>query len=214
MLAPDKSEASKGGGMKLFYGVAVSFVLLGCVTSYRDFPVEALDHKPQPGTCVEMYYNIKKFDVLDVGGYSRLQDIFRNAGLCRKMVPVDNVPGKGLYVEVDTKWKPLSLPALVFGYLSISTLTFLPAWSTNDGYLVRYDLYIDGEKKETYSYEITRTAGIWIVLLPFAWVNLLTYGEEQAFEATANQFVKDAGPYLVNTSLFLKPRERNRSEYF
>ena len=187
--------------MKLFYGVALSFVLMGCVATYRDFPVGALDQKPEPGMCSVMYYNVKRFDVLDMGGYSMLQNVFKNAGMCKKMAPVDTSPEKGLYIEVETKWKPITLPAVIFGYLSVSTLTFLPVWSTKDGYLVKYDLYIDGKIKETYNYEITRKAGIWIGLIPFSWINLMTYSEEQAFEATAYQFVDDARPYLLSPEM-------------
>jgi hypothetical protein len=90
----------------------------------------------------------------------------------------------------------LTIPALIFGYLSIATLTILPAWSTKDGYRVKYHLYVDGEEKGVYRYEITRKFGMWIVLLPFVWINLMTYSEEDAFEATAYQFFKDAGPIL------------------
>jgi hypothetical protein len=184
--------------MKLFSGLtAIVFLLTGCAATYRDFPVNALDQKPQKGTCSVMYYNIKRFDILDAGGYSRLQEIFRNEGLCRQMEPVEADPGKGLYIEVEAKWKPVTLPALIFGYLSVSTLTLLPAWSTKDGYLVKYDVYLDGEKKETYHYEITRKAGIWIGLLPFSWVNFITYSEEDAFEAITYQFIHDAQPYLT-----------------
>lgn len=187
--------------MKLFYVVALSFTLMGCVATYRDFPVDALGQKPEPGTCNVMYYNVKRFDILDMGGYSKLQNVFRDAGMCKKMVPVDTNPEKGLYVEVDTKWKPMTMPALIFGYISVSTLTLLPAWSTKDGYVVKYNVHVDGMKVETYNYEITRKAGIWIGLIPFAWINLITHDEEDAFEATAYQFVNDARQYLTSPGL-------------
>ena len=189
--------------MKLFYGVMLAFSLIGsgCVATYRDFPEDALLKKPAPGTCNVMYYNVKRFNILDMGGYNKLQTIFRNAGLCKKMEAVDANPGKGLYVEVVANWKPLTLPALIFGYASLSTLTLLPAWTTNDGYLVKYNVYVDENKMETFNYEITRKAGLWIGLLPFAWINLFTYNEEDAFEATANQFVIDARRYLASPGL-------------
>jgi hypothetical protein len=189
--------------MKLFYVGMLLFVLVasGCATTYRDFPVNALATKPAAGTCDVMHYNVKKFDVLDVGGYSELQTFFRDAEVCRRMVPVDEKPKKGLYVEVETHWKPITMPALVFGYLSVSTLTLLPAWSTKDGYVVKYSVYVDEKKMESYRYEITRTAGLWLGLLPFAWINLLTYNEEDAFKATSNQFVIDARQYLTSPGL-------------
>lgn len=182
--------------MKLIFVLVLTLVLTGCMTTYRDFPIDALDKKPAAGTCEVLEYNIKRFDVLDAGGYSKLQEIFRDAAICRKMVPAETVPGKGLYLEVETRWKPMTLPALVFGYISVSTLTFLPAWSGQDGYVVTYNLHLDGQKKETYRYEMTRKAGLWFGLLPFVWVNAFTYSEEDAFAATANQFVIDAQAYL------------------
>jgi hypothetical protein len=185
--------------MKWLWATLLSISLLGCIATYRDFPVDALARKPAPGTCTVMHFNVKRFDILDAGGYSKLNSMFRNAEICKKMVPVDSAPEKGLYVEIETKWKPMSLPALVFGYLSVSTLTILPAWSTQDGYYVNYHVYMDGMKKETYNYEITRKAGVWIVLLPLAWLNLITYDETDAFEATANQFFMDARQYLAVT---------------
>lgn len=183
--------------MKLICAIILPLMLMGCVATYRDFPIDALDKKPSPGTCNVMNYNVKRFDVLDMGGYTELQSIFRNAGICKKMVPVDQDPGKGLYVEVQTNWKPMTMPALIFGYISVSTLTLLPAWSNHDGYIVKYHVYVDGKKMETYNYEITRKVGLWIVFLPFAWVNFFTNSETDAFEATTYQFVNDARQFLA-----------------
>lgn len=182
--------------MKKIVAGVMLIALIGCVATYRDFPVGALSQPPAPGACDVMYYNVKRFDILDMGGYNKLNSIFRNAGICRNAEKADSIPEKGLYVEIETKWKPLSLPALVFGYISLSTLTLLPAWSTQDGYFINYYLYVDGQKKQTFNYEITRKAGVWIVLLPFAWMNLTTYDETDAFRATANQFFRDAQEYF------------------
>ncbi|QXE91263.1 hypothetical protein KP001_01600 [Geomonas subterranea] len=170
-------------------------ILSGCVT-YRDFPAAALDRKMNNGTCDVMYYNIGSFNILDVGGYSTLQNVFRDASLCRKMVQVDEKPEKGLFLDVQTKWKPMTIPAFAFGYLSVSTLTLLPVWSTRDGYIVQYNVYVDGQMKDTYRYDITRKGALWLGLLPFAWVNAFTYSEDEAFDATARQFSYDAQSYL------------------
>lgn len=181
-----------GGIMRLIPLIVLMMSLTGCIATYRDFPVDALGKKPPAGTCDVMHYKVKKFDILDSGGYSKLQEYFRDASICKKMIQSDEIPEKGLFLEVETKWKPITMPALIFGYLSVSTLTILPAWSTHDGYIVKYDFYQDGKKKETYRYEFTRKAGLWLGLLPFAWINALTYSEEDAFTATANQFSADA----------------------
>lgn len=182
--------------MKMIVALCLTLVMTGCAVTYRDFPLDALDKKPTPEACDTLYYKVNRFDILDMGGYSKLQSIFGKSEMCRKTVPVDAIPEKGLYVEVQTNYKPLTIAALVFGYISVSTFTILPAWSTRDGYNVQYIVYIDGQKVETYRYEITRKGGVWIGLLPFAWINLLTYNEEEAFQATAYQFASDAKRYL------------------
>lgn len=182
--------------MKSLLALLLLLALTGCVATYRDFPAAALDQPAAPGNCEVMHYKINRFNVLDSGGFNKLQDIFAEGQLCLKTVQVDKAPEKGLYVDVETEWRPMSLPALVFGYISISTLTILPAWSTQDGYTVNYHLYVDGEKKETYRYKVTRKAGLWLGLLPFVWANAFTYKEADAFAATANQFALDARTYL------------------
>ena len=62
-------------------------------------------------------------------------------------------------------------------------------------------IVLDEKKMETYNYTITRKVGLWPELLPFAWVNLLTYNEEDAFKATSNQFAIDARQYLTGPGL-------------
>lgn len=182
--------------MRLILMTILLFTMTGCIATYRDFPVDAIGKKPEAGNCDVLYYNVKRFDILDSGGYNRLQTMFRDASICKKMVEAEAAPEKGLYVEIETKWKPMTMPAFVFGYLSLSTLTFLPAWSTHDGYVVNYNIYLDGQKKETYRYDITRKAGLWAGLLPLAWINLFTYSEEDAFEATTSQMATDAREYF------------------
>jgi len=63
--------------LKLIHVVALSFVLTGCMATYRDFPVDAIGKKPTAGTCDVMHYNIKRFEILDMGGYNRLNEVFK-----------------------------------------------------------------------------------------------------------------------------------------
>lgn len=183
--------------MKLIPLIVLMMTLTGCIATYRGFPEDAIGRKQTPGTCDVMYYNVKKFDILDSGGYNKLQEYFQTTPICKTMKQADEMPQNGIYLEIEEKWKPMSMPALIFGYISVSTLTILPAWSSQDGYIVKYNLYQDGQKKETYRYEITRKGGLWLGLLPFAWINAFTYSEEDAFSATASQFWADAHPYFV-----------------
>lgn len=192
--------------MKLIL-LAALLTLTGCITTYRDFPVDAVGLKPQSGACDILQYNVKRFEILDAGGYNELREVFKNSEICKKMVPVEEKADKGLYLEVNTKWKPVTMPALIFGYISISTLTILPAWSTQDGYIVNYDVYVDGQKKGAFKYDITRKMGMWLPLLPFAWINAFTYSENEAFAATARQFSNDSQMYFgtKTSATSLKP---------
>lgn len=178
----------------------------GCITTYRDFPVDSVGVPPKSGSCAAMEYRVGRFDILDAGGYEALRSSLRRSRLCREMHYADGRPSKGLFLDIETRWKPLSVPALVFGYLSLSTLTLLPAWSTQDGYDVRYVVYLDGEKKATYQYDISRTMVLWAGLLPFVWANALTYGEAEAFEATVSRFSLDARSFLDGTETVPQPQ--------
>jgi hypothetical protein len=55
-----------------------------------------------------------------------------------------------------------------------------------------YQVFVNGEKKKTFEYDITRKGGAWILALPFAWINFLTYSESEAIEATTYQFFSDS----------------------
>ena len=88
--------------------------------------------------------------------------------------------------------KPRSVVARMFEGASGEVYGFLPAYSGEGGYLVRYELYIDKQLKKTYRYEITEERLVWLGLLPFVWVNFFTASQKDAFLATAHQFFHDA----------------------
>ncbi|MFQ5779271.1 MAG: hypothetical protein ACE5HN_00625 [Nitrospiria bacterium] len=178
----------------------VSFFLTSCITTYSDFPVAMIGKQPESKPYSTLYYHIKKFPVIGVGGQSHLRSIFRDNTPFKNTEKVTEVPKEGIYCLVQVEWKTPSVPAVVFGYISLSFLTFLPAWSQEEGYIVNYHLFVDGEKKKIFDYEISRKTGMWVVLLPFIWVNLMTPSEAEAFEATAYQFFEDAKPIFLTSN--------------
>lgn len=97
---------------------------------------------------------------------------------------------KGDYLKVSIAQTPPSIPAVAFGYLSFATLTILPFWSSNDGSILTYSFYRNGEKVGSREYVISRGTFVWIVMLPLAWVNLMTPSENEAFEACTRDFIK------------------------
>jgi hypothetical protein len=98
-------------------------------------------------------------------------------------------PERGVYFSVSaTEWNAPSPVA----FLSNATLTILPYFSEEAGLLMRYDLFIDQDIKKTYRYKIKKCGMGGLLLLPFAWVNLITDDLDDAIVATANQFFLDA----------------------
>ena len=174
--------------------IALLPLLASCIITYRDFPVAMVGQPPTSKPYGTLAYHINPFPVVNSGGQTALETIFRERTPFTKTRLVNEVPSEGLYCLVDVEWRPLSLPALVFGYISISTLTLLPAWSTRDGYVVHYHVFQNAKERDSFSYPITRKMGLWAGLLPFVWANLFTYSEEEAFEATTYQFFRDAAP--------------------
>lgn len=177
--------------------MALMVLLSGCMT-YRDFPTEYVSKPPTAKPYKKLSYKIERFDALSLGGATAtFKHVFRSQTPFMETEAVDEIPAKGLFCLVSFEPKDISLGALIGGYISYSTLAVLPAWSTQDGYFVRYDLYVDGEKKQSHEYEITRKAAVWLGLLPVIWVNALTYSEEDAIKATAFKFFKESEPLLM-----------------
>lgn len=179
-------------------GLLFVIALLPACITYRDFPEQMVNNPPPAKPFDTLYYNIKPFGVLSVGnGEEALRTVFRQKTSFATTEKTDTAPARGVFCDVEVLYKPPTLPALAFGYLSASTLTFLPAWSENDGYRVTYNVFVNGEKKKSYEYEVTRKGAVWILLVPLAWVNAFTYSEAEAFEATAYQFFKDSEPLFA-----------------
>jgi hypothetical protein len=101
-------------------------------------------------------------------------------------------PEQGVYFSVSATDFPPSQLAAIFGGVSTATLTILPYYSEEGGLLMRYDLFIDQDLKKSYRYEIKKCGIGGLLLLPFAWVNLLTGNVGDGIVATANQFFLDA----------------------
>ena len=81
------------------------------------------------------------------------------------------------------------MPAVFFGYLSVSSATLLPFWSMNDGSVLQFTLYRDGENLRSQEYVISRNSFVWLGMLPLVWVNLLTPSEEEAFASCTRDFL-------------------------
>ncbi len=190
-----------------------AFALASCITTYRDFPVEA----PQPGVVAPkeapLYYHVKSFLRValldpDVPSYYDLLNhslaetyvvqAFKENPVFPHVMDSFVPPRKGLYCSVEMALKPESTMAKAWpGSLHLSSyaippLFVLPTYTGQGGYSLKYSLYVDQELKKVYSYQVTVKAWLWMGLLPFTWGNLFTYSAEDAFRATAARFFIDA----------------------
>jgi hypothetical protein len=185
----------KGYASLLISSLLISSIMInlsGCVVTYGQFPKDRVGASWPEKRYKHMFYHVEGVSM--AAGYHAIKEAFQTSSPFMTVEPFRQVPEKGIYTHVDVKNLPPSIPSLVFGYISIIFLTLTPAWTTKGGTDLFYEVYHDGKMVKAYEYSIRRKGVLWIVTLPFIWVNLFTYSEVDAFEATANQFFKDAQP--------------------
>ena len=176
----------------------IAISLSGCAVHYKD-----LSYRDQAfikeSPIEKLTYRIKDLPVFASNdGLQAIEDALTNSKISASSEEYygKDVYDEGFYVFVEPLYKPPGAPATVFGYISVSTLTLLPAWSNEDGYRIRYSVYQDGEIVKTFQYDRERFLALWLLVLPFAWVNLFTTSEYDAFYSATNEFLTDLQPIL------------------
>jgi len=124
--------------------------------------------------------------------FEELQRAFADTHIFSEAIPASSPPAKGIYCSVDVTHTPQSELAGGFAFASISLLGITPAYSASSVDTLQFELYVNKERKKVYEYRVTKVKGTWIVLLPFAWINLFTPSRTEAFRAAAHQFFLDA----------------------
>jgi hypothetical protein len=162
----------------------------GCaVVSYRhDTPAEM---RPAPRS-ETMYYRVRPLQGLTMGGLDELKRAMKQNEVFQRSEMGDAPSPRGISVDVNPVWVPPSLPAAVYGYVDLSLLALLPLYSDSTGYDMQYTVYLDGRKIRIYEYPIRRKIFMWLPVLPFAWVNLMTENESEAFAEVTRRFFADA----------------------
>jgi len=184
----------------LFLITYISLLFSGCIT-YRNFPVNKLGKSKKPASYSSsgsdlLFYNIEGHTLFS--GEKTLKKIFSKKSPFLKTEKRESIPSKGLFVKVIIEKNPPHMLSAVFGYACYASLGFSPFWSKEDGYNLRYIFYRNGERQKTFEYNIQRNSFFWVLMLPVAWINLFTYSEGDAFEATTYQFFEDADYLLHN----------------
>ncbi len=164
-----------------------------CITTWKEFP------RPAPRAVAASSSETLYYEIDDVrgmfGGGEALREVLPKHAPFARVEPLSEPPARGVFCRVTSERRAPSVASGIAAYVSYALLFLIPFWS-EEGYVVRYQAYVDGEEKKIFEYPIARQSFFWLVALPFSWVSLLTPSERDAFEATAQQFFVDAMPYF------------------
>ena len=101
---------------------------------------------------------------------------------------VDAVPR----VTIEIIDRPMSAAAKFwFSFDGTFWPFLLPAVHT-EGFDVRFYVDAPGAPRRVYQYEVLERGVLWLPLLPFAWVSLLTPSAKDAFRSTVQRFMHDS----------------------
>lgn len=175
----------KRGIGRVFIAMA-AFSALGCM-SYNGFQPKYIDPPRQRviNSADTLYYNVTGSALF--AGPNSIRNVLTAESAFSASAPRESAPGRGTFIDVRIEQLPPSMAAVVFGYISYATFTILPFWSTQDGSLLRFTLYRDGQIAGSEERVLGRKTFVWAAMLPFVWVNLLTPDEEEAFAATTRE---------------------------
>jgi hypothetical protein len=165
-----------------------------CITTWNERPRPDSRAVPVqvPGT---LYYDVAGAAEEGMfGGGQVLRDAFSKTTAFAQVEPSSEPPARGAFCRVTCDRRPPNVASGVAAMVSYVFLFLIPFWS-EEGYVVRYHAYVDGDEKKIFEYSIARQSFFWLLALPFSWVSLLTPSEKDAFHATAQQFFLDAAPY-------------------
>jgi len=185
--------ADRGGRLTVLALLALALLALpalpGCVVSWSGFPKDFVEVPPSPGMQDVLYYHILPGDYWSGDAQDALEDVLRNSSGFRKVIPRSTPPEQGLFLQVGVRSRSSSFPAKLFGTFSVATYTILPMWSTEDGYMVEFTLYSNGEEVSLRNYLVRRKIAMWIFLIPFVWINGITPSEEEVFQGIGNHYL-------------------------
>lgn len=202
------------GGLIRLLGLVTSMPLLaGCIASYSVSPEVDSGNLGPSEKRVPLYYHIDPLALLEkvrfeqsigvhrlpldpstptYADFEELRSVFLKGQVVAEMIEAQAPPKHGMFCSVDVTTKPHSNTAGFFQIITFVSIGFIPSYSGESGYIVRYDLYVDGELKKRYVYDITRQLSVWLGLLPFIWVNAVTPSDGEALASTGDGFFRDA----------------------
>lgn len=182
--------------LKAFFFVSALFLQSGCaILSYDVEPKQAWQasslaaHKSK----IKLSYFVEEtVKGISFGGMREVARIIKKSSLFESLDRVDQFSQEGYFLHVKVENVRGSPIAWGWGYVAATLLFILPAYTDTSGFDVYFEVYKNGKQVKEYQYEIQRTGFAWLPVLPFAWINLLTSSEADAFQAITKQFLIDA----------------------
>jgi hypothetical protein len=171
-----------------------------CITAWNEFPRPTETPAKTSGT---LFYEIEEVTGM-FGGGEALREAFPEYAPFARVEPLGDPPGDGLFCRVTSERRAPNVASGIAGYVSYAFLFLIPFWS-NEGYVVRYQVYVDGDERKIFEYPISRRSFFWALALPVSWVSLLTPSERDAFEGTVKQFFVDLMPYVAGAEAWATP---------
>ena len=179
--------------------------LFGCISTYRDFPiVNPLPNPYEPTAPPRCSQTVQFPGGLEAGwpyhwtyedDWSRLrvdralQGALQHYAGCSSSHPVVY---NSTWVETEVVVRVLEKPYPRYRGGGHWLVLLIPVYSGQGGWELSYSFYDRNALRKTYKYEITSKQLIWLLLLPFSWINFFTYSLEEAVRSTTAQFVLDA----------------------
>jgi hypothetical protein len=118
---------------------------------------------------------------------SRLQELGGGT-----VVAADAPPTSGRFVSITVTEVPNSVGVQIWGILAAITAFIIPVYSTDSGYDLAFETFVDGKSARTYRYSVREDLYVWVLLLPAIWVNFLTRSRSDAFSDAITRFVADS----------------------
>src|SRR4051794_12463653 len=133
--------------------LALVLPLGGCLRFYTHYPKDKLDNPPQK-QFEAMRYRIRELPSVMDSGRRGLEEALHERSPFRQVRQADAVPPTGVFIDASVKWRQPGLFSLAFVWISAATYFIVPEWSTREKYTLSFDVYLDGQLKQTYSYDV------------------------------------------------------------
>jgi hypothetical protein len=185
------NPGTRDTGAAVLLTVWLGWAAMGCATWKFPDPGPRAGGRGPPGQVAVTLAVERKVGWDEAEDRAALLDTLQQQG-GMQIQPVSQLAGEGVGLSIRIRDVPASDAADIMAIVSMATATIVPAFSGSEGLDVRFELRRQGKPAGTYEYRVRRQVLIWLPLLPFVWVNLITPDRADALRGVARQFLHDS----------------------